>query len=152
MEQDKGVTAQARLTWDYERPVDFSERGAGFIEGFAAACVSLSNALCDYPDAGKSYDPMTVRLERGVMASYVFDMKDGGRSHPLAEYRNYREIAEVLLAETIERMADDAALIADRLRFVAQAGEAQRAATTGAACEHAVAEGHAPKTQQETNR
>lgn len=106
----------AWVHYDYDRPVDLSERGAGFIEGFAAACASISAALTDYPDCGKSYDPMRVSLERGMMHSYVFNMKDGGRGHPLVEYATFREIADVLIDETLRDMATDWEMAADRLK------------------------------------
>lgn len=142
----KPIESAAWITPEFDRPVDFSERGAGFIEGFASACASMSYALCGYPDCGKSYDPMTVCLRRGQMSSYVFNMKDGGRGHPLVDYASYREIADVLLAETIEDMTQDAADISHRLLAISQAIEARRAETATS-----VGDTDVPETPPETN-
>lgn len=101
------IPSAAWVNYHYRRPVDLTDRGAGFIDGFAAACASLSHALCGDPDAGKSYDPMWVEPDRGVMFSYVFNMKDGGRSHSLSDYRTFDEIADCLLRETLEIIADE---------------------------------------------
>ncbi len=102
--------------YDYARPIDLSERGAGFIEGFAAACASISCALTGDPDAGKSYDPMLVDLKQGTMFSYVFNMEDGGRSHPLADYKTYYQVANCLFRETLEGISSDPEHTATALR------------------------------------
>jgi hypothetical protein len=107
----------------------FSERGAGFIEGFASACASLSRALCGEPDSGKSYDPMTVDLRKGTMFSYVFDMKDGSRQHPLADYQGLQEVADCLLRETIATLQDSDLSAEDLLGLINRAASGIEAAT-----------------------
>lgn len=76
-----------------------SNDDARFVEGYAAALWHLALAFNWVDDGCKSYDPMTIESE--TMHSYVFDMKDGGRHHPIAEYKNREEICNVLLEDAI---------------------------------------------------
>ena len=70
-----------------------------FIEGYAKALWDLSLAF-DWIDVHrKSYDPMTI--EDGTMHSYVFNMKDGGRHHPISQYKDKDEVCNILLEEAI---------------------------------------------------
>jgi hypothetical protein len=51
---------------------------------------------------GKSYDPMTIELNRGgggIAHSYVFDMEDGGRHHL---FENLEDIPRILVTEVLE--------------------------------------------------
>src|SRR4051794_13961263 len=101
--QSEGVPASpSGLSFDYADEVDMrSDRGAGFIEGYAAACEDIRRELTGEGGSGKSYDPMRVCLDRDDMDSYAFDMKDGGRHHPLSDYSDLQEVADVLLRETL---------------------------------------------------
>lgn len=124
---DGAIPSAMWVHYDWDRPIDLKERGAGFIEGFASACASLSYVLCHYPDGGKSYDPMKVDLQRGTMHSYVFNMRDGGRSHSLADYSTYQDIANVLFAETIEAIADESGICSAVVQRLAEIFDARRA-------------------------
>lgn len=76
-----------------------SNEDARFIEGYAAALWSLA-LVFDWVDGHcKSYDPMTIKS--GTMHSYVFDMRDGVRHHPMSDYKDKEEICNVLLEEAI---------------------------------------------------
>jgi len=72
----------------------------GFIEGYAMALTDIMSRLTGDSPCGKSYDPMTV--SSGTMHSYAFDMKDGGRHHPIEDYNDVGEITECLLEDTID--------------------------------------------------
>lgn len=74
---------------------------ARFIEGYAAALDDVHTKLTGCALSAKSCDPMTVELETGFMHSYAFNMKDGGRHHPLKDYKDIDEIKAVLLEETL---------------------------------------------------
>jgi hypothetical protein len=77
-----------------------NERQYGFIEGYAAACEDIRRELTGDGGSGKSYDPM--HIVDGVMHSYAFNMKDGGRRHPLSDYAELHDVLKCLLAEALE--------------------------------------------------
>ena len=79
-----------------------TEREAGFIEGYAMACEDIQGDLTGERFSAKSYDPATVDLERAVIHSYAFNLKDGGRHHPLSDYASVDEICALLATETLE--------------------------------------------------
>lgn len=79
-------------------------REAGFIEGYAAALQGVLKHLTGDDWCGKSYDPMTVDLRLGVLHSYAFDMKDGGRHHPIGDYADFIEICQTLLDEVLPEL------------------------------------------------
>ena len=68
-----------------------------FLEGYAAALQDLQYELTGDNGCSKHYDPMT--CEATVMHSYAFNMKDGGRHHPVNEYQNVENIRKTLLDE-----------------------------------------------------
>ena len=75
----------------------------GFVEGAAyALSAALDHDFCD-----KHYDPLTVNRRYGCFDSYAFDMKDGGRNHPISDYNTIREVIECLVEETKELMEYD---------------------------------------------
>lgn len=77
----------------------------GFVEGYAMALSHTMTALTGDNPCGKSYDPL--RVEGGEMYSYAFDMKDGGRHHPISDYKDVGEVMQVLLKEAMEWVRDD---------------------------------------------
>jgi hypothetical protein len=79
-----------------------TEREAGFVEGYAKALETVMLQLTGDCFSAKSYDPMTVDLRAGVMHSYAFNLKDGGRHHPLADYASVAEICDYLAGETVD--------------------------------------------------
>jgi hypothetical protein len=79
-----------------------------FIEGYATALKDLEQRLTGDNGCSKSYDPMT--CEEKVMHSYAFDMKDGGRHHPVADYGSVEEILSTLLGETASSLSQQAVL------------------------------------------
>jgi hypothetical protein len=83
-----------------------SEREAGYIEGFAAACDRLIHNLTGDSFSGKSYDPATVDLRSAIIHSYAFNLKDGGRHHPLADYESVAEICGHMASEALSAIND----------------------------------------------
>lgn len=94
-----------------------TDREAGQVEGFAAAMDRVFEFITHDQRSGKSYDPMTVSEDRTTMHSYAFDMKDGGRHHPVSDYASVREILDTLFMETISEMAGDAFDKAHSIRY-----------------------------------
>jgi len=87
--------SRLRLTYDEER----------MIEGYALALDHVIFKLTGESPSAKSYDPM--RIEGNVMHSYAFNMKDGGRHHPVEDYQSVGEILDCLLSETIDYVKED---------------------------------------------
>lgn len=77
------------------------DHAAGWVEGYAYALQDIMRKLTGENSCGKSYDPLWVNRDRGVFSSYAFDMKDGGRGHPIADYKDLGEVSEVLLKEAV---------------------------------------------------
>lgn len=76
-----------------------SHDDARFIEGYAAALWHLILAFDWMEGHCKTYDPMTI--DGDTMHSHVFDMKNGGRHHPISDYKDKEEVCNVLLEEAI---------------------------------------------------
>lgn len=79
-----------RLTFGEER----------YIEGYAKALDDMMRRLTGDSPSGKSYDPMTINGT--AMHSYAFNMKDGGRHHPVTDYDSVAEICGILADEAID--------------------------------------------------
>lgn len=75
-----------------------TERQKGHIEGYAQALTDLEFKLTGHNGCGKHYDPMTIVGEN--MMSYAFDMKEGGRKHPLTNYSDIDDVLKTMLEET----------------------------------------------------
>lgn len=88
------MASRLRLTYDEER----------FIEGYARGLADMMLSLCGDSPCAKSYDPMTI--EGTTMHSYAFNMKDGGRHHPVSDYESVDEIFAVLLNEAVDWIKD----------------------------------------------
>ncbi len=76
----------------------------GFIEGYAAALQEIMAELTGENTCAKLYDPM--EIDETFMHSYAFDMKDGGRHHELADYKDIGEIKEILKKEAVRWIKD----------------------------------------------
>ncbi len=46
-------------------------------------------------------------IEGGTMHSYAFNLKDGGRHHPLSAYKSLEEITGLLFDETLDAIAPE---------------------------------------------
>ena len=74
---------------------------ARHIEGYAAALQDVLRALTGSNDCSKSYDPLTICGDGNTLHSYAFNMKDGGRHHPVSDYADVDEIKKTLLDEVV---------------------------------------------------
>lgn len=83
---------------------DLDARQRGYIEGYAAALDRIMYATTHDSPSSKSYDPMTI--DGNTMHSYAFNMKDGGRHHPISEYESVDEICAFMFNEALDWMAE----------------------------------------------
>ena len=70
-----------------------------FCIGYASALQDMMRELTGDNTCGKSYDPM--EIDDTTIYSYAFDMKDGGRHHPINDYMNADDICFTILDETV---------------------------------------------------
>lgn len=70
-----------------------------YLKGYAEALQSMMFKITGENTCGKRYDP--IDFSDGVIHSYAFDMKDGGRHHPLKDYKNVDDICECMLNEAV---------------------------------------------------
>lgn len=80
-----------------------------FLEGYASALQDIEYRLTGDNSCSKAYDPM--KCEGQIMHSYAFNMKDGGRHHPVKDYKDIEEIKQVLIEETAWNLAEQDALV-----------------------------------------
>jgi hypothetical protein len=84
-------------------------RGYGRIEGYARALDDLMLAITGDSHSMKSYDPMTIEVtpDTATMHSYAFNLKDGGRHHPMSDYSGVAEVCQLLLREMCENLQEE---------------------------------------------
>ena len=80
-----------------------------YLFGYANALQDLMLELTGENHCAKSYDP--IEFSEGKIHSYAFDMKDGGRHHPLSDYKDMDEIKDVMLKEVSKSIMEDGLLI-----------------------------------------
>ena len=81
------------------------EKQKVFIVAYATALQDLMRTATGDNKCDKIYDPM--EIEDGVMHSYAFDMKDGGRHHPVSDYGSVGEITGCMLKEATDWINSD---------------------------------------------
>ena len=72
-----------------------------FIKGYATALQDIMYKLTGSNCNSKSYDPCEF-YDDEKLHSYAFDLKDGGRHHPLSDYKDIDEIKDLMLKEAVE--------------------------------------------------
>lgn len=75
-----------------------SKREQEYLKGYAQALQDFMFKMTGENTCGKSYDPIS--FSNGIIHSYAFNMKDGGRHHPLKDYKDIEEIKSLLLSDT----------------------------------------------------
>lgn len=70
-----------------------------YIKGYARALQDMMFVLTGENTCDKPYDP--VEFDDGVLHSYAFELKDGGRHHPLKLYKDVEEIRKLMLKESV---------------------------------------------------
>lgn len=74
-----------------------TENEKEYLKGYATALQDIMYKLTGDNTCGKSYDP--IDFSEGKIHSYAFDLKDGGRHHPLKDYKDIEEICTYMLKE-----------------------------------------------------
>lgn len=72
-----------------------------FIKGYATALQDLMLKLTGSNGNSKDYDPCDF-YDDEILHSYAFELKDGGRRHPLSDYKDIDEIKALMLYEAEE--------------------------------------------------
>jgi len=72
-----------------------------YLKGYARALQDMMFKLTGDNTCGKSYDPIDFCDEK--IHSYAFDLKDGGRHHPLKDYKDSSAHHLVLLLTGIKQ-------------------------------------------------
>lgn len=83
-----------------------TDQESRFIEAYAAALQDILWQITGDNGCSKNYDPMTIEDGR-IMHSYAFDMKDGGRHHPVSDYKDVHEIKSILLDEVANHIRNE---------------------------------------------
>lgn len=84
--------------------MNLSKSQKEYIKGYARAVQDMMFKLTGDNSCGKSCDP--VDFDDDTLHSYAFDLKDGGRHHPLSDYESVEEITELMLNEAVEWCKD----------------------------------------------
>ena len=71
-----------------------------FITGYATALQDIMFQITRDNKCAKSYDPCTI--DDVYIRSYAYNLKDGGKHHPIQDYSSVEEITELMLKETTE--------------------------------------------------
>lgn len=74
-----------------------SKKEQDYLRGYAQALQDLMWRMTGANSCSKSYDP--IDFSDGIIHSYAFDFKDGGRRHPLKDYKDINEIKECMCKE-----------------------------------------------------
>jgi len=78
--------------------MNLTEKEKDYIKGYAEALQDLMFKTTGSNTCGKWYDP--VDFKDDFILSYAFNLKDGGRRHPLSDYKNVKEITDIMLKES----------------------------------------------------
>lgn len=84
-----------------EPPTEYER---GYIEGAARALWEVLRSTDPSFNHCKAYDPATVKDD--AIHSYVFDLKDGGRHHPISDYESAEEVLTLMVREALEALKD----------------------------------------------
>lgn len=76
-----------------------------YLKGYAEALQNILHKITGDEPCYKSYDP--IDFWKGKIHSYVFDLKDGGRHHPLSDYESIDEIKEWMLKQVKEEIEEE---------------------------------------------
>ncbi len=80
--------------------MNLDEKQIAYLKGYAMAIQDVMMNITGENTICKHYDPLEV--DNKYLHSYAFDLKDGGRHHPLEDYNYIEEITECMLNEGVE--------------------------------------------------
>lgn len=81
-----------------------SKKEQEYLKGYAQALQDIMRRMTGDNTCAKIYDP--IDFSEDEIHSYAFDMKDGGRHHPLSDYKDIDEIKECMAKEAEEWLRD----------------------------------------------
>lgn len=76
------------------------ENRIAYLKGYAKAIQDTMLMLTGENSCAKSYDP--VQVDDTYIHSYAFNLKDGGRHHPISDYNSLEEITDLMLNEGVD--------------------------------------------------
>lgn len=77
-----------------------NEQEEQYIKGYAQALQDVLRELTGINGISKHYDPISF-TDTDIL-SYAFNLKDGGRTHPLKDYADINELKKIMLNEVCE--------------------------------------------------
>ena len=86
--------------------MQLNERQAGHIEGYAAALQDIQARLTGGNWCAKRYDPATVEIDEGRIASYAYQLLNGSRIHPLSAFESMEQVTGLMLDEVFEEVRE----------------------------------------------
>ena len=84
--------------------MELNKKEEQYLKGYAQALQDVMFKLTGENTCGKSYDP--IEFDNTYIHSYAFDLKDGGRHHPLSDYNSIEEITDIMLNESVKFIKD----------------------------------------------
>ena len=81
-----------------------SKKEQEYLKGYAQALQDIMWRMTGENGCAKRYDPIDFSEDK--IHSYAFDMKDGGRHHPLSDYKDIDDIKECMAKEAEEWLRD----------------------------------------------
>ena len=84
--------------------MELNKKEEQYLKGYAQALQDIMLKLTGENTCGKSYDP--IEFDNTYIHSYAFDLKDGGRHHPLSDYNSIEEITDIMLNESVKFIKD----------------------------------------------
>ena len=84
--------------------MELNKKEEQYLKGYAQALQDIMLKLTGENTCGKSYDP--IEFDNTYIHSYAFDLKDGGRHHPLSDYNSIEEITNIMLNESVKFIKD----------------------------------------------
>lgn len=79
---------------------ELTDKERGYVEGYAKALTDVQYDITGDTFNSKSYDPM--KVDDIYLHSYAFNLKDGGRHHPIKDYESVEEICKLMLDEILK--------------------------------------------------
>lgn len=80
--------------------MELEQHQKDYLAGYAMAIQEMMYMLTGNNTCAKYYDPIS--FDENYIRSYAFDLKDGGRHHPLSDYSSVEEITNLMLKEGVQ--------------------------------------------------
>lgn len=93
---------------------ELTEKEKWYLKGYACALQQAMYELTGDNTCSKSYDPIS--FGDGYIASYAFDLKNGGRRHELSDFVDSGEIETLMLNQACEWIRSEIGYYADMIQ------------------------------------